>query len=896
MAEKIIIAELDIDVNALIKSTQEVKNAIDVVKNQQKELTKSGETSSAQFVQNAADLKTLGSAYNSNLKALSESTQAQADQANALQLVTLALNTEVTSIKEARDQNSLLNKLRNETNATTVEGKAQIESLNKKLDENNNFIKENADNYLKQKINIGNYSDSVKEALGSLNPLNGGLAGFSQRAGEAGGVLPLLTNGLKTAALGIYGMVRASLAFLATPIGLVIAAIGLTLGLLVNYLKSTQSGIDAVTSVTRPLQALFQSLLGVLQNLGKALFDAFNNPKKTLNDLADFVKNNLINRFTAFSKILQGIINLDFKAVSDGVLQATTGVENVTDKIKNSAKETNKFIADALAKGKQIDELTKSIEKSEINLNKEREIANSKIKELDRITKDTSASFAERLKANKEQNDLADITAKKEQAIINLKIQRLKIEQSLNDTSREGNKELADLEATLETSKQKNIEEQLKGTRIIAQARKDEAAKEKQRDQEAEQRRSDALNNIVSRLEQEKAFFEEKNRFNNQNVSNLEILSLKEIEILKAKLKAKQITQLEFDTETLRLQNEIKLKQDEYDQAELDGLKVFNERKRALLNEIELQNAKTQEEKDALKLTQDFEKQILELENLNLTETEKYDLLLLLSEKFGNDLQALTDKATAVRMKATAEAQIQEIGYEKQKNEIKIGLAKQLQSLLIGLLGDSIGAQLASIALDAILEIAKVKIATSAAQAINTANGLALSVPTLGASEIAALRGNIALGVSSKIQQGGILASAAIATTGAVIKNSGKFEQGGIQEVGGQRHSAGGTNFIGSDGTRFEAEKGEGIGILNRNAFGAFMDFNNAFKSGNSTPSFMAGGGIITQGVSASNFPVNELARITSDLVSNLPRPVVDVKEILIKSNEVISVENMANF
>ncbi len=66
MANKIIISELDIDVNALIKSTAEVKNAIDTIKKQQAELTKSGETASHQFIQNSADLKTLSSAYNSN--------------------------------------------------------------------------------------------------------------------------------------------------------------------------------------------------------------------------------------------------------------------------------------------------------------------------------------------------------------------------------------------------------------------------------------------------------------------------------------------------------------------------------------------------------------------------------------------------------------------------------------------------------------------------------------------------------------------------------------------------------------------------------------------------------------------------------------------------------------
>lgn len=272
MADKIVIASLDIDVNALIKSTSEVKQVIDQVKKAQAELVKQGDTSSAQYVQNSADLKTLNQAYNANLKAISESTNAKAEEANRTQLLNIALQAEATSIKEARDQNALLNKLRNETNVTTEEGAKELALLNAKLDQNNDFIKENADAYLQQKINIGNYSDSIKDALSNLNPLNGGLSGFIERSQQAGGVGALLTTSLKAVSTGIIGVTRASLAFLATPIGAVIGAIGLAIGALVTYLKQSQSGIDAVTAVTRPLQAVFSALLGVVGKIGKAIF------------------------------------------------------------------------------------------------------------------------------------------------------------------------------------------------------------------------------------------------------------------------------------------------------------------------------------------------------------------------------------------------------------------------------------------------------------------------------------------------------------------------------------------------------------------------------------------------------------------------------------------------
>ena len=64
MANKITIAELDLDVNSLIKSTTDVKAVIDQLREAQKQLTKDGDTASEQFVQNSADLKVLTQAYN----------------------------------------------------------------------------------------------------------------------------------------------------------------------------------------------------------------------------------------------------------------------------------------------------------------------------------------------------------------------------------------------------------------------------------------------------------------------------------------------------------------------------------------------------------------------------------------------------------------------------------------------------------------------------------------------------------------------------------------------------------------------------------------------------------------------------------------------------------------
>src|SRR5690606_35648622 len=168
------------------------------------------------------------------------------------------------------------------------------------------------------------------EALTDLDIFNRqGLMTFIAMSQEAGGVGNVLVSTFKQITTGIAGSTRASLAFIATPIGAVISAIGLVLGGLIKYLSSTQEGIDKITAVTRPLMAVFDSLIGLVQEVGKYLFDAFSNPKKTLEDVYNFVKDQIITVFTAYGKVLEGIFTLDWSRMKEGLQEiGDLAVEN----------------------------------------------------------------------------------------------------------------------------------------------------------------------------------------------------------------------------------------------------------------------------------------------------------------------------------------------------------------------------------------------------------------------------------------------------------------------------------------------------------------------------------------------------------------------------------------
>lgn len=242
------------------------------------------------------------------------------------------------------------------------------------------------------------------------------------------------------------------IAMLAIPIFALLAL----LAPLISYFTSTQEGIDKVTAVTRPLVAIFDGLIGLLQKLGGAMVDAFSNPKQALSDLSDFVKQNLINRFTAFGEILDGILSLDFEKVTNGALQAATGVEDMTGKIAGAAAESAAFLDEAIRKGQELDRLEKSLETTRNNNILLLGQLNEEVKAQNRIAEDQTKP----LKAREEATAKSIVAAKEinrlKNAELDIEIAILKNKQSRNDTSRE---EIGQLNALIAKKNENNAAE-----------------------------------------------------------------------------------------------------------------------------------------------------------------------------------------------------------------------------------------------------------------------------------------------------------------------------------------------------------------------------------------------------------------------------------------------------
>lgn len=198
------------------------------------------------------------------------------------------------------------------------------------------------------------------------------------------------------------GMRLLKVAIAATGIGVLVVL----LGSLISYLTSTQAGMDQVTKVTRPLMAIFEKMKGVVQELGGSVFKGL-------------------------AQILNGDIQDGLKTLGSG--------------FKDAVSNTSEAITEGYKAGTQLDKLQKQIEKTENNLIVNRARLNAEYNKAKEIAQDQTKSEQERIKAARQAQAAQNELMTMEQHFLDLKIKKMELEHSLNDTSREDQKELAQL-------------------------------------------------------------------------------------------------------------------------------------------------------------------------------------------------------------------------------------------------------------------------------------------------------------------------------------------------------------------------------------------------------------------------------------------------------------------
>lgn len=263
--------------------------------------------------------------------------------------------------------------------------------------------------------------------------------------------------------------VKLKIALLSIGLGAILIAVGA----LAAAFLSTQRGADALTRTLEPLKAIFSSIWGVVQDLSFGIADAFNNPVAALKTLGKLLVDQILNRFKSIGVILDGIANRDFSKITNGFAQMATGVEDVNGKLKKGVD----FLKSQSAIGSQIAEKSIQLEKSQNNLNDLLNKYEDKERALLLISKDTSKSFKERAAAANEIIKITEQYAIEEAKVKQIEIDRLKLQQSLNDTKRQGKgsqEELIKLEMELDDINDKGDEKRLEQTKVLSGLKKEQ--------------------------------------------------------------------------------------------------------------------------------------------------------------------------------------------------------------------------------------------------------------------------------------------------------------------------------------------------------------------------------------------------------------------------------------
>lgn len=572
--ERVKIAEIDIGVDKLVSKAAETKKRIAEIQESQKALKKETDnlTNATQeqveaFTKNDIEQKKLSKEYRGSTKVVDAYINIQ--------------NQDIRTKTQAREANSKLIAIANQLDATNEDQAATLKKVNAEIDKNTDFIKDNASEYENTKIGIGNYKEGVQQALNETGlfsaetqQLQSVFKAFSPVFGsvkqdfQEGAALirgnTAATEGMTVAqkaqtvatlaGSGALKIFRASL--IATGIG----AFVVILGSLVAYLATTQAGIDKVNRVLTPLKEVMGTLLGVVEDFGKDMFEAFSNPKQLIIDLGNMIKQNLINRFTALGKIIESAMDMDWKGVADGVIQAGTGVEDLTGKVKDFGDQVNKTFGEAWERGQEIEKIQQNLNKTEAEYIKQQAALKREFEEQNKLADDQTKTAAEREAAAKKAIEAQRQISEGSIERIKQEAEILRLKQMSNDTSDAEKAELAaklaEIDQRIAEEASKTKEAQNKLNAVVKQATDQRSAiaqKAIERDIQSQQEVLDLY--LAQQGTKAKSLREE--------LKIAQEVSQKKLDILETEFRAGKLSKTAYETAKLQITQEFAEKQSE---------------------------------------------------------------------------------------------------------------------------------------------------------------------------------------------------------------------------------------------------------------------------------------------------------------------------------------------
>ncbi|MUV02085.1 hypothetical protein GN157_00035 [Flavobacterium rakeshii] len=938
---KKILASLDIDTNSLVKSASQMAEEIERLKNQQDKLIKKGKESSVQFVKNSVELTKLRQAYREQTKTLAAYTDEEGKILSQKKAIKQAINETNKSENDYLENNKNLIAIKKQLNSADDNYQKSLDKINRKLQDNKMWLEENGSENTKLIVTFNDFKDQLSESYNSINIFNGGIGGLISRSQEMGGAGALLKSAFSGMTSGIVGMTKAAWQFVKNPFGLILAAVAIAASAVVDIFKTFQPIVETVEKVTAAAGAAFESIknsildfINVLSG-AKSIGSWFSDMGENMAEAAaEAYKLKGAQQELAKQMELQEIKNAEAQKSIEAYTRASEDQtkteeerlaalkkaneleqQNLNER-KDHAEEAYRIAAEALANGANLNDKEKQLLKEQgyeyaQKLQKTKSLSEEEIEAL----KDAQ------LKRIEIQQEDADLTVKNHDNI-NALTDKFTDEQEdkLNkrkeqwdkyvDHMLQKQKELLDLYVAQNNGVAKTLNEQLdyqeeymtKSIALLNEELKQKKISRLQYDTEMENitrefeaKRFQATVNFAnaelelwkqqnqSKLNNGKEFTaqmynEELTRLEKLRELQLNTLG-KDAEKNAAAIAQKRATNQELTNAEIELYTQYLKIQEEYDNAKQAAEKAAEDsKKQANKDSVAKEIEEIQKKAEAEQLQFDIKMATAETQYQEKVIAEKARFAAEKAELDERKAQGLIDDE---QYNTLLEGQKEESAknqkeIEQENTNFKLGLASSTFGNLSTILGKESKAGKAFAIAQATIDTYQSAVAAYRSMAKIPFVGPALGAAAAGAAVAAGLA-NVKKIKSTKAP---------------------KAEKGALFNIGGQRHSAGGTMFTGEDGTRFEAEKGELIGVMNRNAARHFMAFNNAFPAGggSTTGNYFESGGIVSRDIAPSQINMQELANLTAEAVKSIPPPVVAVEDIITQGNSYVQVREGANF
>lgn len=346
---------------------------------------------------------------------------------------------------------------------------------------NDNFAKatEHAKDFNKETTNT---KENLKGVTDVADKATGGMASkFSNLTGVIGSVAKGFTT--------LKGAIIAS----------GIGALALIIGGVISAFRSSEEGQNKFAKIMGVIGTVVGNLIDILSDLGEKVISVFENPKKAIQDFANLIKQNIVNRFNgllelipklgkAINQLFKGDFSGASKTAIDAAGKVVTGMESVTDSINNATKATKEFIKEQQREAAiAIDIANKRAKADRIErgllterAKADRDIADLREKAIDRENFTTQQRIAFLLKAQQ----IEDSIAKKEIEAAKIRAEQKTRENELSKSTKEDLKEEQELKAKVIDLETRSLQASKTLTKSIQTLRREDSADAKAKSEE----------------------------------------------------------------------------------------------------------------------------------------------------------------------------------------------------------------------------------------------------------------------------------------------------------------------------------------------------------------------------------------------------------------------------